>query len=145
MRSYDATGIDVGGYPLIPEGWWPFRITSAKEGESKAGNYQVTVDAVCMDSRHKDMSVRHWVTFFNKNPDGTAPKGAGMALHFLSCIGEPHEGKFDINPSRWINKPFMAKATIEVYQGKRNNKLAEISPIESGLPSTTKNDEDAPF
>lgn len=130
--NYDATGIDAsGGFPIIEkEGWYPFRIADATPGESKSGNYQVTVDAVCLDPRWFEYRVRHWVTFLPKlTAEGTPNRGAGMAIHFLKCIGEPWEGKLDVNPTSWEGKTFMGKVILSEYQGKRNNKFAEISPI----------------
>lgn len=125
-RKYDGTGVDAsGGYPIIEkEGWYPFRIVVATEGTSKSGCYQVTVDSVCLDPRWKDYPVRHWVTFLPKEQ-----KGAGMALHFLKSIGEPYEGVVDVEPMNWERKTFMGKVTINEYEGKRNNKFAEVSPI----------------
>jgi len=52
-----------------------------------------------------------------------------MALHFLKCIGEPHEGEIDIDPMDWERKTFMGKVVVSEYEGKKNNKLSEISPI----------------
>lgn len=129
-KRYDGTGVDAsGGYPIIEkEGWYPFRIVVATEGTSKNGNYQVTVDAVCLDPRWKDYPVRHWVTFLPKEQ-----KGAGMALHFLKTIGEPHEGVIDVDPMSWERKVFMGKVVINEYDGKKNNKFAEISPIKDEI------------
>lgn len=125
-RRYDGTGVDASdGYPIIETpGWYPFRIVVATERESKNGDYQVTVDTVCLDPRWKDYPVRTWVTFLPKEQ-----KGAGMALHFLKCIGEPYEGVIDVNPMAWERKTFMGKVEISEYQGKKNNKFSEISPI----------------
>lgn len=138
---YDATGVDAsGGFPLIDvPGWYPFKIAVTTEGESKNGDYQVTVDATCQDRRFKDISVRHWVTFM---PKGN--KGAGMAIHFLKSIGEPYEGVLDINPMSWEGKTFMGKVSVNEYQGKRNNKFDEISPIKSDA-SIPKKDDEIPF
>lgn len=129
MKKYDGRGVDAsGGYPIIDKpGWYPFRITVATEGESKNGDYQVTVDASCLDARFKDYGVRHWVTFLPKEN-----KGAGMSLHFLKCIGEPHEGVIEVNPFSWERKTFMGKVEISEYQGKKNNKFSEISPMPKG-------------
>ena len=142
--KYDANGVDAsGGFPIIEKpGWYPFRIVAATEGQSKNGDYQVTVDAVCLDSRWKDYSVRHWVTFLPKSQ-----KGAGMALHFLKCIGEPYEGVLNVEPLEWERKTFMGKVEVGEYLGKKNNKFAEISPIkdevsdEAGEPPATAFDE----
>lgn len=124
--KYDATGVDAnGGYPIIDQpGWYPFRIISATEGQSKNGAYQVTIDVACLDTRYKDYGVRHWVTFLPKEA-----KGAGMAIHFLKSIGEPFEGVLNVDPMSWERKCFMGKVEVSEYQGKRNNKFSEISPI----------------
>lgn len=128
---YDATGIDPSaGFPIIDRpGWYPFRISLATEKESKNGDYQVVVDAVCLDPRFRDYGVRHWVTFL---PKGTP--GAGMAIHFLKCIGEPWEGQIDVTPFNWERKMFMGKVSINRYKAddgteKVNNKFEAISPF----------------
>jgi hypothetical protein len=128
---YDGTGVDAsGGFPIIEkEGWYPFRIVSATQGKSKSGAFQVTVDCACLDPRWRDYIVRHWVTFLPKEQ-----KGAGMALHFLKCIGQPHEGVIDIEPMEWERKTFMGNVVISEYEGKKNNKLAAVSPIKDDLP-----------
>jgi hypothetical protein len=125
-HRYDGTGVDAsGGFPIIEkEGWYPFRITVATPGKSKDGDFQVVVDSSCLDPHWKDYGVRHWVTFLPKEN-----RGAGMALHFLSCIGEPHEGVFEVEPLAWERKTFMGKVIISEYQGKRNNKFEAVSPI----------------
>lgn len=138
--SYDATNVKPDmGYPIIDtSGWYPFRVIVATPGTSKkSGAYQVTVDAACLDPRWKDYTVRHWVTFLKEGA-----KGAGMAIHWLKCIGEPYEGKLDVEPLSWERKTFMGKVSINEYKAddgsiKRNNKFDEISPI--------RDTEDIPF
>jgi hypothetical protein len=140
---YDATGVDAnGGYPIIEtEGWYPFKIVDATPGKSKNGDFQVTVDAVCTDRRWKDYKVRHWVTFLPKTtPDGLPNKGAGMAIHWLKSIGEPYENVLDVEPRDWENATFMGKVIISEYQGKRNNKFAEIGPMKDDLQATGTDD-----
>lgn len=131
---YDGTGVDAeGGFPIITEeGWFPFRIVAATEGQSKNGDYQVVVDAVCLDAKWRDYGVRHWITFLPKEQ-----KGAGMALHFLKVIGQPYEGVFDIEPKNWERRMFMGKVIVSTYEGKKNNKFAEIAAM--------KKDDDDPF
>lgn len=131
--SYDATNVDANGdFPVIEhDGWLPFRIITATEGESKNGDYQVTVDCVCLDPHWKDYVVRNWVTFL-----APTQKGAGLAIHFLKCIGEPHEGKITIEPMSWERKTFKAKVIVSTFDGKRNNKFKEVAPLDSdgGIP-----------
>jgi len=134
---YNAKGLKPDqGYPIITKpGWYPFRIEIATEGESKSGNYMVTVDCVCLDPQWKDYMIRHWVTFMKPEE-----KGAGMALHFLRAIGQPHEGEFDINPMAWERKTFMGNVIIAEHQGKQNNKFKAVSPIKQD-----SNSEENPF
>jgi hypothetical protein len=57
--------------------------------------------------------------------DDKHSKGAGMAIQFLKFIGEPWEGKFDIDTDRWINKRFKAKVRIgKDMQGRPKNEIA---------------------
>ena len=123
---YDGTGVDAsGGFPIIDKpGWYPFKIVTATEGQSKSGFYQVTVDTVCMDRHFWEYPVRHWVTFLPKEQ-----KGAGMALHFLKCIGEPYEGVIDVKPQHWERKSFMGKVIVSEYEGKKNNKFEAVDKI----------------
>lgn len=142
--KYDATGVTPGEFPLMPEGWFPFRIVLAKEGQSKSGHYQITIDAECLDPKYRGMSIRHWVTFLPKDN-----KGAGMALHFLKCIDQPYEGIIDINHFAWEGKRFMGKVTISEYNGKENNKFSSVDriPSEDKLKAsgTSIDEEESPF
>jgi len=142
--NYDATGVDAsGGFPVIEdEGWFPFSIGVATEGKSKNGDYQVVVDTVCLNSKWKDYGVRHWVTFL---PPGSP--GAGMAIHFLKCIGQPYEGALNVDPMAWERKNFMARVIVNKYKDdngneKTNNKLAEIRAVDG---QGTSVDNDDPF
>lgn len=139
---YDASKVMGGNYPIITqEGWYPFRIVMATEGKSKTGNYMVTVDSVCLDARWKDYNVRHWVVFMPPEQ-----KGASMAIHFLKSIGEPFEGQIDVEPINWERKTFMGKVAVNEYDGKKNNKFAEIGAIDKEVREGGKSiDEQDPF
>lgn len=145
MFEYDGTGVNPDGFNLIPDGWFPFQIFDVDEGTSKSGYQQVLVKAACMDSRQKDKTVWHWVTFLPKDN-----KGAGMALHFLKCIGQPHDGLIKVEPNAWKYQKFMGKVYTDTYNGKRNNKFEEISPfreeiapLEEPLPAGVKASDEA--
>lgn len=121
---YNATGVSMNNFKLLPEGWMGFKIVEAEERESKNGDYQVLAKCKAQDSRYADCSeVWHYVTFLPKEN-----KGASIPLHFLKCIGQPYEGEFTVDADKWLGKKFMGKVTVDEYQGKTNNKLKEISP-----------------
>jgi hypothetical protein len=148
---YDGTGVEASeGFPLITEeAWFPFRVITATMGKSKNKDPMVTVDTVCLSPKWKDFPIRHWVTFVPKDKPG-----AGIALHFLKCIGQPYEGVIDIKPEAWERKTFMGKVTISDYENKngekkKNNKFSSISPISETVgdepPPEKADSKDAPW
>lgn len=141
MFDFDATGIEPstggGQKKLLPKQWFTFEIvpfttkdgskTYPLEGYTKKNNYpkvDVLVEVVD-EGEFKGERVFHTVTFM---PKGT--EGAGMAIHWLKTIGEPHEGKIRPNPQNWAYKRFQGFPFTDEYNGKKNNKLGEIKPIE---------------
>src|SRR3990167_8281192 len=117
-HSYDSTGVKIGGGVVVPDGEYELIITNVKETTSKAGDYQVVVDLEVVDGPHKGHKVRfHRVTFFT---DPKA-KAAFVAILFLKAIGEPHEGKLDVDPNNWINKTLMGYLVEDEYNGLKKN------------------------
>ena len=86
--SYDSTGIEESSpAEPFPEGDYTLRIHRAVAGKSKAGNDMVEVNFKVVGGKYDGREVRYYyVVFLPKD----AP-GAGMAVHFLKCIGEPFE------------------------------------------------------
>jgi len=146
--EYDAVGLIDSQFELIPNGWFPFRIFDTEELKSSKGYQQVLVKAACLDPRYRDRSVWHWVTFLPKDH-----KGAGIAIHFLKCIGQPYEDKFIVEAGAWKGKYFMGEVFTDTFKGKSNNKLAKVSPyredaapLEEPLETGTETSDDAlPF
>lgn len=122
--KYDGTGVTMSQYKLLPDGWAPFKIVEAEERTSKNGDFQVLAKCKCVDPRYQDCSeVWNYVTFLPKEKPG-----AGIPLHFLKCIGQPHEGEIQVDADKWLGKKFLGNVITDEYQGKKNNKLKEISP-----------------
>lgn len=147
--KHDSTGVSAETtFVLLPEGTYTLKIEEAEEGLSKSGyNYVLAKCSVWNDSRYTSSSLWHYVTFLPKEN-----KGAGMAVHFLKTIGQPHEGQYVVDAEKWIGKKFVGKVIQDMYEGKKRNKIAQISP----LPNTVENsiaqdvsakpsDEDTPF
>jgi hypothetical protein len=134
MPTFNYTGVkpSSGNFELIPEGWYPWRIIEAEEGESSNHEYQVKVFIECADGKN-ETNITHYLTF--KAPEA---KGAGMALHFLKCIGAPFEGEFDVEPTKWIGKKFMGKNKHDEYNGQKRNKLSAISPMREDVDPNFK-------
>lgn len=147
---YNATGIDPDmQYPLLPEGkWFPFRVFEAEEKESKSGYPMIVCkcEPFNVPSEYREFVVWHYVTFIP--PD---QKGAGINVHFRKCIGVPWEGNAEVDADDWIGKKFMGKIGHETYQGKKNHKIVEVSPLpadqQEDLPAAAgaNKDEEIPF
>lgn len=143
---HNSTGIDPeggGATELIPEGkWLPFMILEAEDRKTKTGRDMLNLKCeVVDDPRWKGKWVWHTVTFIPKGE-----KGEGMSVHFRKCIGEPYGSNDLVDGFRWIGKRFMGKVSIQEYNGKKNNKIQEVSPygdkaMESVEPLPAKIDE----
>lgn len=126
--KHDSTGIDPDAeFPLLPEGqWFPFRIYEAEELVSKKTKLPMIL-AKCEvfgDERYADMNVWHYITFIPKDKPGE-----GISVHFRKCIGVPFGGNDDVDADDWVGKKFMGKIVHETYNGKKNHKIAEVSPM----------------
>ena len=126
--QYDSTGIDPDmEYPLLPEGeWFPFRIYEAEESLTKKDHYPMILAKceVAGDERYADMNVWHYVVFIPKGKPGE-----GINVHFRKCLGVPFGGDDVVDADDWVGKRFMGKIAHETYNGKKNHKIAEVSPM----------------
>lgn len=111
----------------IPAGEYVLRIVDTTESVSKnSGRPQVIVHFRVHDGQYKGRSIKyHRVTFIPEDCDG-----AGMAVHFLKCIGEPWENKYEVNHMHWRGKLLKAKVIEEEYNGYVNNKIVFVNPVE---------------
>lgn len=150
MRNYSAGGLDPATGGRLPPGEYIFKIEEAIEGTAKTdGSYKVTVHCRVVDGPWSGSLLRyHSVTFKDRNADGTWPKGAGMAIHFLHCIGEPcdcdnckSKGKATermvIRPEKWIDKAFKAKTETN---NRGYPQITEVIAISGAIK-----EEDVPF
>jgi hypothetical protein len=135
---HDSTGIDPDQeFPLLPEGqWFPFKIYEAEESVSKKAGYPMILAKceVVGDDRYAEMNVWHYVVFIPKGKSGD-----GINVHFRKCIGVPFGGNDDVDADDWVGKRFMGKIVHEVYLGKKNHKIGEVSPMreEGSRPELT--------
>lgn len=147
--DYDGTGVEVkgfSGFEPLPENVYDFQIVNFKEQLTKNGDQMVNVTLEVVESlQFNGRMVWHNVTFFPSNN-----KHAGIALHFLKCIGQPWEGKIAVNPENWIGKRIRAKVRPEKYIGKDGVEKQKTSVVFVESPSTDPSssqpkDETIPF
>jgi hypothetical protein len=127
--KHNADGIEMSGGQPFPEGDYHLKVVKAEQGTIKsgpnAGCDKVTVDFQVVGGEHAGRTVNyHTVSFLAKNA-----KGAGMALQFLKAIGEPYEGEYTWDESRWIGRVCKAYVVIEPDQeGNKWNRAKWINP-----------------
>lgn len=107
---------------VIPVGRYRLKIVKAVEGKTKKGDPKVTCDLIITDGAWKNKHIPfHNVSFLAQGTDG-----AGFALSFLKAIGQPYQGKFEVDASKWVDKTFEAEVFIDEYNGEQKNKLGEV-------------------
>jgi len=124
--KYDGRGVQpTGGFSVIPDGRYVFRIVSRQDGASKAGDPQVKVFAQVAVGPYAGQTIHpHRVTFLPRDSNG-----AGIAVHFIKTLGEPWEGEYEVESGNWLGKLFAAFAKEDEYQGTKSTKLTTIMPL----------------
>lgn len=137
--NWDATDVaddGAGRVTLLPPGWYEFRVGEATEKQSSNGNPMVALKCIVTEPmQFTGKWVWHNVTFMPAKS-----KGAYMAMHFLKCIGEPHEGVLKVNATKWIGKRFRGKVKHGEYKGQPKNEIKEVSPADE-----VQTDDQIPF
>jgi len=146
---YNSSGIS-DEFPLMPEGWYDFKIIEAEEMQSKKGNNMILVKCQVINNPDHTDVIHHYVTFLP--PEN---KGAWINVAFRKAIGVPAGGDDVVDAEDWVGKRFKGFVVAEEGQdGIKRNKIQKVSPLKDGMkepigalkPSLAKtNDEDIPF
>lgn len=143
-HEYDGSGADMNNDSfVIPDDTYTLQIVRVKEGESKKGDYQVTVDLKVVGSDYDGFDIKfHRVTFLKASEH---PKAAGMSLHWLHVIGQPYEGKFQIDPENWEGKKLKAYLEQSEYNGFKSMKIKWVDFVEQEESKKEEPVEEVPF
>ena len=151
--TYSDEGISSNGgtknYDPVPPGDYMLEVMAVDPRTTSNGDPMINVEFEIRGGDHDGRKVWNNITFFRDRQN----KGAGIALHFLNCIGEPHEGQFKVDIMNWVGKRTKAKLDIDEYQGKRRNKVRWFitdlpsGPLQRPKPAVVSDDvdEDVPF
>lgn len=146
--DYSDENIDTPkgkSYEPVPAGDYWLEIMECDPRTTKNGDPMVNVMFEIRNGQHDGRKVWTNITFFKDHTN----KGAGIALHFLHCIGEPYTGKFKVDIMNWIGKRTKAALDIETYEGKRRNKVKWfITDLPNGAAKEAEKDpfdEEVPF
>ena len=109
----------------LPDGSYNVKIEKIDEKIAKSGRPLIKVRYKVISGPHAGRLIFDYVVLFA----GGEP-GAGMTMHFLKVIGQPHEGNFDVEPKNWIDKELSVSViTDPAYNSnkvKAREKLEEI-------------------
>jgi hypothetical protein len=145
--KYDSSGI-TDEFPVVPDGWYDFKIIDAEEMVSKNGNDMVLAKCQIINSPDHSDIIHHYVTFLP--PDS---KGAFINVLFRKAIGVPAGGDDIVDADDWKGKRFKGAVVTEVGKdGIKRNKIQKVSPLKdeavaaAPAPGTVaNNDNDIPF
>ena len=141
-REYDATNVHpFSGFEPAPEGFYDVMVRNVTEKISKNNDPLYNVEFEIQGGAYMGKRAWHNVTLLTWD-DGTGKpaKGAGMAIHFLKCLGEPWEGKIRVTPDNWVGKMLRVKMGVEMDQlGRARNTVKEVL-VFTGLDTHPVND-----
>lgn len=131
-KEFEANYGDVkpqagGGFTVLPAGIKVLaEVVKAEPGMSENNNAFVKVDWKVVGGEYDGKEIRYQnVTFLPKTH-----KFAGIALHTLRCLNQPHEGSFKVKPSEWVGeKAYITLGVEEGPKGQRN-KVVRVDPYE---------------
>ena len=127
--KYDGRGVEPSsrkGFQVIPKGTYILSVAKKTDTTSKNGDDQVIVNFTVKGGEYDGAFLPfYYVTFLPRSS-----KGAGMALHFLKCIGEPYEGEFEVESDNWLGKCVKGRVDIEEFNGNKQSKVVWVEPVE---------------
>ncbi len=120
----DMTGTEEGGsYTLLPEGTYVFNVAEVEDKTTKNEDPMMNVMFTVAVGEFAGKKV--WDNIIIPEPGSPAEKIKGRTMHFLHCINEPYEGKFEWNSDMWVGKAVSMRIFHEEYNGKTRAKVAE--------------------
>jgi len=136
--KWNAPDEEYKSFTPAPEGDYTLEITGAEEKESKKGSPMANVALEISEGEYKGKKLWHNVTFLPKSETAS-----GIAKHFLHAIGEPHDGKVDVDMGNWKGKMLKVHLIISEYIDK-NGKPKKKNEIQEIFVEEEKNEE-VPF
>lgn len=108
----------------ITEGIHAFKITSGEEGEGAKGTYW-KFTATCLTPGEEGKSAFLFVSL--------SPQARWRLESFLDAVGAPTTGTATMQ--NFIGRQFRSKVQHEMYEGKRQARLADLFPMTRLVPT----------
>lgn len=136
------SGVQEGGFSIIPEGIYYVQITEVKDKYTQSGDAMPSVKLTVTQGDYQD----NWVwdnIILSEDPQSPGYKMLGRAKKFFHIIGQPYEGdivKYDTN--NWLWKKLRVRVFHNKYQGKVRAKVDEHLSLSDDIELET---EETPF
>lgn len=122
-----------GTFVLVPEWVYNVEIVVATDGYSKKGDPMIGIEMIIIDGEFSGSKA--WDNILIPAEGSTSWKIMGRTKHFLHCIGEPYEGKIEVDTKNWVYK--RCKITIKHEQPNQHHNY--IKAIVSGYDFPDEN------
>ena len=137
----DFTGVEEGGFPFVPKGFYHAKVQDMEKGVSQAGNAQYTwkFKIIAGASDIKGVTLRFWTSLL--------PQSRWKVVETLEALGIKASGSIArFSKKDVLGKPCIIQIIEEPYEGQPSSKVQKVfRPSDKTLEAMKNLKEDIPF
>lgn len=137
----DFTGVDEGGFPFVPKGFYHAKVHDMEKNLSQAGNSQYTWQfrIIAGPSDVKGVTLKFWTSLL--------PQSRWKVVETLEALGVKAAGSIArFKKKDVLGKPCIIQTIEEPYEGRSTAKIQKVfKPSNKTLEAMEKLKEDIPF
>jgi len=137
----DFTGVEEGGFPFIPKGFYHAKVQDMEKGMSQAGNAQYTwkFKIIAGPPDVRGVTLRFWTSLL--------PQSRWKVVETLEALGVKASGSIARFRKKDVcGKPCIIQVIEERYEGQPSSKIQKVfKPSEKTLEAVENLKEDIPF
>ncbi len=126
----DFSGVDSGGGRKVPDGEYLLKVAEVESKESSSGNPMLVFKYKVANGPFSGATIWDNVSL--------TPQALWRFRTLLECFGmNPGDGKFKVDPDKYIGKTVFVQVANETYQGKEKPRISEFISGGAASESTT--------
>jgi len=137
----DFTGVDEGGFPFVPKGYYHARVHDMEKNLSQAGNPQYTWQfrIIAGPPEVKGVTLKFWTSLL--------PQSRWKVVETLEALGIKAAGSIArFHRKDVLGQPCIIQTIEEPYEGRSTAKIQKVfRPNQDTLKAMEKLKEDIPF